>query len=74
MTRYALISMICVGAAGCSAQPRSASFFAEHLDAAKRVIADCRSGAHRGSECENAQAGLMAAARDARMREFHKAF
>ncbi|WP_372784795.1 EexN family lipoprotein [Phenylobacterium sp.] len=66
--------LACAAIAGCSAQPRSLSFFAAHLDAAKSVVADCRSSAHRGPECEPAEAAVAAAARDARMREFHKAF
>ena len=74
MTRAGLILLACAGVAACTPQPRSASYFADHLDAAKAVVADCRTGAHRGPECETAQAALATAARDARMREFHKAF
>ena len=74
MSRGALFLLVCVAVAGCSAQPRSVSFFVANLATAKAVVAECRSGAHRGPECENAEAGIASAARDARMREFHKAF
>ena len=74
MSRVALTLLVCAEMVGCSAQPRSASFFAAHLDAAKAVVADCRTAAHRGPECENAEAAVASAARDARMREFRKAF
>lgn len=74
MIRAVPILLAYVGVASCSPQPRSTSFFAAHLDAARAVAADCRSGGHRGRECENAEAGLASAARDARMREFQKAF
>jgi hypothetical protein len=74
MNRAALPLLAFIGVAACSPQPRGASFFAAHPDAAKAVVAGCRSGAHRGRECENAEAGLASAARDARMREFQKAF
>ena len=70
-----LILLACAGAAACAPQPRSAGYFADHLDTAKAVVAaDCRTGAHRGPECETAQAAIAQAARDARMREFQKAF
>ena len=74
MSRVGLILLACASAAACAPQPRSASYFADHLDTAKAVAADCRTGAHRGPECESAEAAIAAAARDARMREFHKAF
>lgn len=74
MSWNALALLVCVAVAGCSAQPRSVSFFATNLATAKSVAAECRSSAHRGPECENAEAGIASAARDARMREFHKAF
>ena len=74
MTRAALVLLACAGVAACTAAPRSASYFADHAEAAKSVVAECRTGAHRGPECANAQAGLASAARDARMREFHKTF
>jgi hypothetical protein len=74
MNRVALTLLACAAGAACSGQPRSVSFFAAHLDVAKAVIAECQSGAHRGRECENAEAGVASAARDARMAEFHQAF
>ncbi len=74
MSRLGLTVLISAGLVACAAPPRSVSYFSDHPDAAKAVAADCRTGAHRGPECDNAQAGLAAAARDARMREFQKTF
>ncbi|MBP7817091.1 MAG: EexN family lipoprotein [Phenylobacterium sp.] len=58
----------------CSPQPRSASYFEAHQDEAEEVAAACRTGAHRGLECVNAQAGVGAAKRDARMDAYRKGF
>jgi hypothetical protein len=74
MSRDGLVLLVCAAVAGCAAQPRSASYFAAHLDEARVVVTDCRTGARRGAECDTAQAALAVAARDARLREFHKAF
>lgn len=74
MNRAAWVLIGCAAVTGCTAEPRSATYFAAHLDVARAVGAECQSGARRGPECENALVGLAAAARDARMRDFHKAF
>jgi len=58
----------------CSPQPRSAADFEAQPDAAKQVVADCKAGAHHGPECANAQAGLAAARRKARMDAYRKGF
>ncbi|WP_367133751.1 EexN family lipoprotein [Phenylobacterium sp.] len=44
-----LTTMLC----GCE---RSATYFAENPAVAKEVLEDCKRGAHRGPECQNAQA------------------
>ena len=74
MNRAVLALLAVASVVACSQQPRSVSYFAAHLDVAKTIVADCRTGAHRGSECVNAEAGVASAARDARMAEFRKAF
>ena len=61
-------------AVACSPQPRSASYFAAHADEAADVTKACAAGAHRGAECDTAQAGLAAAQRDVRMSDYRKAF
>lgn len=49
---------------GCSGEPRSASYFTEHPQEAAKVLADCREGAHRGQECQNAELAAANAERD----------
>ena len=58
----------------CSPDPRSATYFEAHQEEAAKVVADCQTGAHRGQECVNAQAGVAAAKRDARMDAYRKGF
>ncbi len=58
----------------CSPEPRSATYFEAHQEEAAKVVADCQTGAHRGQECVNAQAGVAAAKRDARMDAYRKGF
>ncbi len=60
--------------AACSPEPRSTSYFEAHADEAAQVVADCKSGAHRGQECVNAQAAVASARRDARMDAYRKGF
>jgi hypothetical protein len=60
--------------ASCHAEPRSASYFEAHPREAQEVVDACRTGAHRGSECETAQAGLAAVQADKRMQLFKKSF
>ena len=60
--------------AACQPQPRSVSYFETHRDEAQRVVKACRSGAHRGRECEAAQAGLAANQADRRLELFKKSF
>lgn len=60
--------------AGCQADPRSASYFEAHPGEAQEVVDRCLASAHRGRECETAQAGLAAAQADRRMQLFKKSF
>ncbi|HEX5775440.1 MAG TPA: EexN family lipoprotein [Caulobacteraceae bacterium] len=63
-----------VGLAGCSPEPRSTAYFEAHGQEAARVVADCGGGTHRGQECANAQAGIAAVERQARMAAYEKSF
>ena len=60
--------------AACAPEPRSAAFFEANAEEAARVVAACRTGTHRGEECVNAQAGLAAIARKARMDTYRDQF
>ena len=60
--------------AGCTPAPRSASYFQAHTGEAAKVVSACAAGTARGEECLNAQAGIAAAARDARMAILRKSF
>lgn len=48
------------------AEPRATTYFAAHLDEARKLVADCQSGSVRGEECANAAAAVQEA--DARER------
>ncbi len=73
MSRGAFIAaMVALG--GCSAEPRSASYFASHQAEAARVAAACQTGATRGQECVNALAGDAAAKANARMKLYRRGF
>jgi outer membrane lipoprotein-sorting protein len=60
--------------AGCSAAPRSASYFEAHPADAQAVLADCKSGQVRGEECQTARAGATASANKARLELYRKGF
>jgi hypothetical protein len=47
------LALVAIAACGCE---RSASYFVEHPDVAKQVLADCQRGTHRGPDCEHALA------------------
>ncbi|MGH6971675.1 MAG: EexN family lipoprotein [Caulobacteraceae bacterium] len=72
--RALVLSLTIAGLGACSPQPRSASYFQAHQEEAAKVVADCQTGAHRGEECVNAQAGVAAAKRDARIDAYRKGF
>ena len=58
----------------CSPQPRAVSYFRAHLDEAERVTAACRTGAHRGAECANADVAIAQDRGAARIAEYRKSF
>ncbi len=60
--------------AACSPEPRSASYFEANPEEAAKVADACKAGTHRGEECVNAEAGVAAAQRAARMDAFRKGF
>jgi hypothetical protein len=74
MMRRLLIIFTLAGLAACSPEPRSASYFEAHPDDAAKVVSDCKTGAHRGQECTNAQAAVASAKRDERMDAYRKGF
>ena len=74
MMRRFIVGLTLAGLAACSPEPRSATYFEAHQEEAVKVVADCQTGAHRGQECINAQAGVAAAKRDARMDAYRKGF
>lgn len=60
--------------AGCQPEPRAAGYFESHPEEAAKVVEECRTGAHRGSECEAAQTGLAAIQANRRLELFKKSF
>jgi hypothetical protein len=72
--RHGLLGLAALSLASCSREPRSASYFEGHLAEAKTIVSACQTSAARGQECLNAQAGIAAAARDARMTTYRKSF
>jgi uncharacterized lipoprotein YmbA len=74
MMRRLAVGLTLLGLAACSPAARSASYFEAHRNEAEKVVADCRTGAHRGQECVNAQSAVAAAKRDARMDAYRKGF
>ncbi len=74
MNRFLVVLSITTSLSACSPQPRSADYFIAHQDEAARVVADCKTGAHRGEECVNATAGVAAAESAKRMEAYRKAF
>jgi hypothetical protein len=74
MTGRLLAALALAALAACSPEPRSAAYFKAHREEAEKVLADCRTGAHRGEECVNAAAGQAAAAREERKEAYRKGF
>lgn len=74
MTRTLALLIGLTTLAGCSAQPRSASYFQAHPTEAAQIVGDCKTGAARGEECANAQAGMAAAGNAERLKLYKKGF
>ena len=74
MNRFFVVLFAMAGLAACSPQPRSAEYFIAHPDEAALVVADCKSGSHRGEECVNATAGVATAESGERMKLYKKSF
>lgn len=57
--------------AGCNKpEPRASTYFAAHLDEARKLVADCQSGSVRGEECANADVAVREADAKERFRRF----
>lgn len=67
-------SLLALTLSACSAEPLTAAYFQAHPDDAARVVKACEAGSHRGAECQNAEAAIIALKRDARMTRYRKAF
>jgi hypothetical protein len=72
--KRALIAFMLATLTACSREPRSTSYFAAHPADAAKVLANCRAGAHRGAECDNALAAKAAADAKAREDLFRRGF
>ena len=73
MRRVAIVALL-LALAACNPPPRAVSYFKAHPDEAATVIADCGTGAHRGAECDNAQAAVAQTQSDARLQLYKKSF
>lgn len=72
--RLALLIVSAATLAACSPEPRAASYFKAHPDEIPQVIADCKTGAHRGAECDNALTAKAQVDAEARMAIYKKSF
>ncbi|WP_374346532.1 EexN family lipoprotein [Phenylobacterium sp.] len=72
--RAAQTLLLAVSLAACTPQPRSTAYFKAHHEEASRIFAACKTGAHRGEECQNAEAGVVDAKNQAEMNAFRKGF
>jgi hypothetical protein len=72
MNRLAILVMASL--VGCAPEPRSASYFVAHRAEAARVVSACKTGATRGAECQNAEAGVLADEAEAQKTFFKRSF
>lgn len=71
MLRLASVLAVAVVLGGCGkAEPRGTQYFEEHLDEARKIVADCRDGSVRGDECTNADLAVQQADAKERFRKF----
>ena len=68
-----VLVVLMLGLAGCSPQPRDASWFEANPVEAKKVADACTAGA-RSNECENARTGLSRVKANDRMERYRKGF
>jgi hypothetical protein len=73
MRRAALLATL-LALAACNSPPRAVSYFRAHPDEAATVIANCSAGAHRGTECDHAQAAVAQIQSDQRLSLYKKSF
>lgn len=73
MRRLVLTAAVAALLAGCT-PPRDVTYFEAHPEETAKVVADCKTGAHRGEECVNARAADASIRRKARMEMYRKAF
>lgn len=73
-TITAAIALATAALLGCSAEPRSASYFEEHPQETAQVVADCKDGSHRGEECNNADFAAAKARRKESMERYRAGF
>jgi hypothetical protein len=60
--------------AACSPAPRSSSYFEAHSDETAKVLAACKTGSHRGQECDNAQTADAKIKSNARLELYKSGF
>lgn len=73
--RCATLALLALaGLSACSQPPRAISYFKAHPEETGRMLVQCTAGAHRGVECDNAQAARAQIESDARMAEYKKHF
>jgi hypothetical protein len=58
----------------CEREPRSASYFEANPKERAEVVTDCKSGTHRGDECNNAQFAQEKAANRRSMEDYRSGF
>ena len=69
-----LALLLALNLSACRAEPRAAAYFEAHPDEAAQVLKGCKAGSHRGAECQNAEAAIIALKRNARMARYKKEF
>jgi hypothetical protein len=69
-----LVVSLAVVLAGCQPAPRSVSYFDANPSERAGVMARCRTGDHRGTECKNAQASTERATKLKTMNDYRRGF
>lgn len=63
MNRIIILMAVAAALAACQSEPRSQAFFEANDAERAEVLADCKSGAHRGEECQHAELAAQTVAR-----------